>query len=435
MDTNKIASIIVAIFAITAAIYNIIDKQLSIAEKRQSQPQANKNFLQNSILPFFSTKYFLVPFITICSFASGYFIKQAFLPDNQKNGLKKIRIVVMMPTDAKAKPVYQDGLRQLDGFAEYINNNVEKSAYYEFIPLSHNNDPKLAKDIIIREIKQGTNYFISTMSKVDVELAKDWLSILKDCGIDTNAKNYPKLICTVASSPKIKPVKDCVYRFYIRSNDECKSLVDFAKLQGFTRAICIVVADQYGNGALDEYKSNFQAGDFKNIQLVKTIFLNNDLSYSEIRNEIKNETEKVNPTTRDAIFIAHYGSGIVNIFKALYELRINSVVFSSSTLSIPDWQEPIKNELHNMNWYTCFPAYNTPESAIYDASKNDVIKNFTTYTIAGLIFTLDKMRNDPKSSFHENWQGAFGDMDFRVGKEEEDYIIPLIVKGKDFFKK
>jgi hypothetical protein len=83
-----------------------------------------------------------------------------------------------------------------------------------------------------------------------------------------------------------------------------------------------------------------------------------------------------------------------------------------------------------MSWYTCIPAYKS-----FDESRSDVIKNFTTYTINGLVTTITKSKNYQGTTFDQNWKSSFVDLGFDVNwTPNGDAVIPLKVVDKYFFK-
>lgn len=340
--------------------------------------------------------------------------------------VNKTRVVIMLPTGDIVQSAYQDGMRQLYGFAEFINDKDGErySDDYEFIPVSHAMDSNIAKDIIIRETNKGTKYFISTMSKVNEPLSKNFDNIISQCKY---SGPKPILICTVSSSSKIKLSKNSVYRFYIRSREEAKVLANEASRLDFKSATYIVVDDPYGHDMVDEFRKNWPGTN----SFPEGIFIKYGDDIAEIEKKIKKMLLADNANHGKAILVAHYGKGLDNIISVLSNLHIKGAIFATSSLGISDWQEPVKNQLKAMNWYTCVPDYKRK-----DESKKDVVKNFMTFTLSRLVQALNTLKNDPTKNFDECWKQAEVSLDLEITWDSNgDSIIPLKVVDKSYFEK
>jgi len=215
-----------------------------------------------------------------------------------------------------------------------------------------------------------------------------------------------------------------IYRFYVRSQEEGKCLADLANSKKLTSATYIVVNDPYGKGAVEEFKKNW---DGKFSEGIKVDF---GTGVDEISEKIEKQFKNIPDSERQAIFIAHYGNGIDNIVKALSREKIKGVILATSTLSISDWQEPIKNILSTYDWYTCVPNYNS-----IDKNQDDVIKNFTTHTLKRLVQTINLTKGNPQTTFDENWKKAEVYINLEIAWDTNgDAIIPMKAVDKTYFK-
>jgi hypothetical protein len=386
--------------------------------------RAIRSNLKEGVNSFFLKKIFVVPFLAITTLNllfTAYLFGNKVSPI-EENIRAKTRIVIMLPLGDVIKPAYQDGMRQMYGYAEFLNDyNTRYTEDFEFVPVDHSMNYEVAKQIIEREVNNGTKYFICTMSKVNEELSKNFEEIVSKCKYTGDP---PILICTVTSYPKITLKSNSIYRFYIRSQEEGKCLADWMTRKKIISATYIVVNDPYGKGAVEEFKKSW------NGKFAEGIKVDFGADVDEISVQINRHLKRIPQADRQAIFIAHYGNGIDNIFKALGREKIKGEIFATSTLSIGAWQEPIRDILSTYNWNTCVPAYNS-----IDKNQDDVIKNFTTHTLKRLVQAINLKNGNLNSSFDENWKKAevFINLDI-TWDTNGDAIIPMKAVDKDYFK-
>lgn len=375
------------------------------------------------IRPIYFRRWFLLlySFITLCAFGNFVFLIGNIYGPGKECTQAKTRIVIMLPLGDVIKPAYQDGMRQMYGYAEFLNDyNTRYTEDFEFVPVDHSMNYNVAKQIVEREVNSGTKYFICTMSKVNQELSQHFEEILSGCKF---SGPKPVLICTVTSSPKIILKPNLIYRFYIRSQEEGKCLAELANSRKISSATYIVVNDPYGKGAVEEFEKSW------NGKFTEGIKVDFGIGVDEICEQIKKKLKNIPKTDRQAIFISHYGNGIDNIVKALNHENIKGVILSTSTLSIPDWQQPIQNILTNYEWYTCIPDYNSN-----DKNQDDVIKNFTTHTLKRLVQTINLIKGNSATTFDENWKKAEVYINLNITWDaNEDAIIPMKAVNKKYF--
>jgi hypothetical protein len=328
-----------------------------------------KNLNLGTHSPFLS-RWFVFPFVILfilnCSFTSYQFGHRSSDPPSNDHRIGKTRIVLLLPLNESLKSAYEDGIRQLIGFAEFLKENPECTRHFEFALYDHSMDIKNAERIIKQELAEGTQYFVCTMSSVTLPLSQTFKSLVDSNRSDTT--RLPKLICAVTSAPTVNITQGLIYRFYIRSQEEATQLANIGTEKRIATATFIAVDDDYGKGAVREFRSKW-----KGQPVYEGLYVGKTLSVDEIQSLVAKKIRTLSPAKRQAIFICHYGNGIDNIITALNRERIKATLLATSTISIYDWQKPIKGILDKTEWYTCIPTYTS-----YRTSQNDVIKNFTT---------------------------------------------------------
>ena len=168
-------------------------------------------------------KWLIIPIGTLFLLISCFSVYMSSKNNNittEYNSYKK-RIVLLFPLNEELKSSYQDGVRQLLGFTEYLQNNPEYSKNIEFRIYDHSMKEEVAERIIKEEMDEGTQYFFSTMSKVNVPLSKAFPKIVESYNFKGKK---PILVCGVTSAPSINLTENSVYRYYIRSQEEAKIL-------------------------------------------------------------------------------------------------------------------------------------------------------------------------------------------------------------------
>jgi hypothetical protein len=373
----------------------------------------NKQF-KSSSLPIWLRKWFITLFVTmnvlnavfIC-FLVGKILDQK---DNINYNHSKTRIVLLLPLNESLKSAYEDGIRQIIGFAEFLKSNPECTKKFEFALYDHSMTSDNAKRIIQKELSEGTEYFVCTMSNVTVPLSKAFPQLIKE-NIISRKGFYPKLICAVTSAP-VKLEEGSVYRYYIRSQEEASELANIGKLNDIKTVTFIAVEDDYGKGAVKEFKEKWTGSITEGVYVPKTATLD------EIEYLIKMKVLRIPKDQREGIFICHYGGGLDNIISALHNEGIKAKLLATSTLSIFDWQKPVESILDTTEWFTCIPDYKYTVT-----NQNDVIKNFTTFVLDRLILSINNI-NDT-NDFNYCWKNATYPDNLETRLEGIDIIVPM----------
>ncbi len=71
----------------------------------------------------------------------------------------------------------------------------------------------------------------------------------------------------------------------------------------------------------------------------------------------------------------------------------------SHTITVNEWKSPVENILNQYNWTTC--CAESDKGGIY--ASQDVIRDFTYFTLDRLIQVLNSMESTGKS-FHDLWR-------------------------------
>lgn len=378
-------------------------------------------------LPFMLRHQFLVPYIIILLlsfFGTSLFIYNQSSSNALKNHVcsVKTRIVLMLPCNNNLGAAWEDGVKQILGLTYFFRDNPDYTSKYEFRIIDHamSYDTKL-KEAIKEEIAKGTKIFISSMSQVSEPLSEDFPNLVKDVNY---SGEKPILICTITSSPHISTsIENRVLRFYIRSQEEGLLLAQEGRKLNFKNAGYIVVNDFYGEGAIREFQENWQAS--KGV-ILGGVQLSRLADEEKVLNELKKEVEVLRKS--DVIFVAHYGSGVDKIFRALDRLEINIPVLATHTLTIPDWQKPIKNILQKRQSYSCLPAFVAKFERYPEIVYQDAISGFMYLTLDKTIKCLEETKGD-FGSFTIKWQTIYPEiMSLRIA-EKGDIAI-----GLDFIK-
>ena len=263
---------------------------------------------------------------------------------------------------------------------------------YDIVFRNHEMDETRAVEIVSDELKNGTNYFISTMSHISERLSKDFESLIKQ-----NRKrdlDKPKLIVTVSSSSKIQVHPNSVYRFYIRSNEESSLLADYATKNGVNeRLVAIVVDDNYGRRAQEVFNESYG----------KPFDITIPLSISWTKDKIKSEISKkvASNGVENTFFIVHYGSGLDNIVSSISELRLSGNFLISHPITVDEWHKPVENILNSRDWVTCSPE--AADGGIYVSE--DIIRDFVYFSIHRLINTIEETSYS-STSFDTAWRNS-----------------------------
>ena len=351
--------------------------------------------------------------VFIAAFSFGY--------SSKKRTFDKHRIVVLMPCNDELGDAWDDGVAQVLGLSEYFRKNHTYTKEYEFRVIDHSmqyggeNDP-LANEII-EEIENGTKYFVCTMSQVSVPLSKDFRNLVNKAEFVGDA---PKLISTIASSPEVKVDNENTFRFYIRSSDESIFLAKRGIKEGYKKTAAIIVEGPYGVGAAKRFNDEWKSS---NGIVLNELKLNDKYEYDIVKQEIFNFKNTLQET--DVIFLAHYGSGVQKVIRALYELDLKKPIIATHTLTIPNWKKPIEKILDSLRVYTCTPKFNTIETDKYPRMVyNDVIGGFMYLTIDKLVHTINKKR-DGNQEFDEIWRESYPEV-LRFNLDTNgDFIIEL----------
>ncbi|MCH8902869.1 MAG: hypothetical protein IIA45_03020 [Bacteroidetes bacterium] len=315
-----------------------------------------------------------------------------YLGTKQEQPPSKTRIVLMIPCNNDLGEAWEDGVRQILGWTRLLKDNPDYTSRYDFRLIDHHMEyNESLRQTIINEIENGAKYFISTMSNVSVPLSEKFKGIVDESNYEGN--HEPILICTIASSPKVKTSKNSVYRFYVRSQEEGEVLAKAGMKLNLQTATFVAVDDTYGPGAVESFKT-----EWKKLggTIVDGVMIDLHLSQENVNKKIQSSSVFKNKI--DAVFIAHYGSGVGKIFKALEGLNDSTVILATSTLSIKEWQKPIFDILEKRKWITCVPDYKKNNEKY-----EDIISDFMYFTLERLIRTIEETNGQP-NMFDEKWK-------------------------------
>jgi hypothetical protein len=193
--TSLIQISIAAIVGVFACFHYYYSIRKAMIDIKKAEP------LDETALAKFWRRYksYVSLLVGIASFTFlGFFYGQH---NSQPEKACKKRIVVLLPLSETNKAAYQDGIRQAIGIVDFIKGKPQLSDKFEVSIRDHNMDANTAELIIKDEIRNGTKYFICTMSNVCAPLSKNFDKIVQEYNTTDES---PILISTVASSPEVQ---------------------------------------------------------------------------------------------------------------------------------------------------------------------------------------------------------------------------------------
>jgi hypothetical protein len=324
------------------------------------------------------------------------FLMPCFQKPQEKN--KRERIAILLPLAGSSKTAQQDGMVQLLGVMNCITEK-NYSDDFEFVFIDHKNEyDEELKGKINSELRKGTKYFFSTMSKVNVPLSHYFCdSIYLETYNDIRNNLMPILVCSATSTPDIQTCANKVYRYYVRSEDEGNGLCDYTKALHYSKVTSIFVDDAYGQGATNAFIKKWE----KDVSQIPLKF--DSLKY--IKTQIEENISKIK-VQNQAILICHYGMGMDNIIKSLEEYNVleeyKPILLITSTFSNEDWQRPIRHILnrHNIKCFSVKPDYiDCDEKDKY----NDDVKDFANFAFKKLLNSIIVVKKDKKGNFNTEW--------------------------------
>jgi hypothetical protein len=346
------------------------------------------------------------------------------------------RVAILLPLDpngiineSQRKAIIDDSIAQLLGIFKFIRNEGQKTYDdIEYIFINHQNHPPTAKEKVAEEIKKGTKYFFSTMSKVNVELSEFFTGEKDNDGNKIDDRNNPILVCTATSSCKLKTGKNKVYRYYPRSIEEGErlaiSLNELLLLQNINIAdrnvSSIIINSNHGIETVEAFKKKLNSDELRSSQIhyneSKEVKLCFDMDKNRVKEAIK-QHRVFYSNKNHTILISHYGQGITDIMDSLRELVLGEIktlngenVFVyknknelpfflfSSTLKSETWQKPIKEILAHIRYCIAVPQYDNGST-----KHKDVVKDFSEYAFTKLIKSIIMLKKGRKEDFHSAW--------------------------------
>jgi len=322
----------------------------------------------------------------------------SFIPVKTQNS--KSRIVVLLPISAEG--YYNDDLQLIasglgDGLRDFVKKiNSELSEQYEIVFIDNYNYNS-AIPHIKKELRLGTRYFVSTISKFSIRFSKEFE------GLANGANNQSAiLINTISGSTEIKTKINKVYNFYPTSEMEISALLDYTKTNTklvkpyiytfnsvFTKECRRILIKKWN----EVYSIENKITQNKNSIEFTDIYDNDDRLHPNFY------SAKVK--SADSIFIFAYGKAFFDIIENL-KLKIDlkdKTIFTLSTFRFKNWVEKEKTILDDLKIITVRPEMVEMEFK----TDVDVVKYFSEQTLDRLLNTLEKINSDPNTDFDTAW--------------------------------
>ncbi|MCP4584262.1 MAG: hypothetical protein GY839_21830 [candidate division Zixibacteria bacterium] len=324
------------------------------------------------------------------------------------------RIALLLPLSSEDENVREDAKHQFLGLMDFLH---KEDFDVDVVVRSHKLETSKISEIVKQEMRDGTLYFITTMSSVAEPLAKQWDILCQE----NSEKGECYLIASVASAPGISKHSKNVYRFYVRSEEEGRLLAGtaVAEWKDILSAITICVDDHYGDGAAEKFKDFWE-------DTRRTV--TKQVKLSSLKNTKENRLKKLtnlkfmSEEDRQCIFIANYGGGMAETIQGLKDIYPRPKLLTTSTFSIDSWRNKIPSEyLEEFDWITVQPRYKANKENYLD-----VVRDFTYFTLLRVAYVIMKQKENGHD-FNTQWLLAHAmpaDLRFEL-TEEGDAEIKL----------
>ncbi len=305
---------------------------------------------------------------------------------------ERTRIAILLPLNHSDDFVREDAELQLQGFGKSLSEIREELKNYDLKFLDHQSNPQTAKELITKELKRGTKYFICTMSSVCIEISKEFPELDKKFG-----EGKAVLVCTVAGADEIVTVKNSVYRFYINLKDEIYTLL--SNIEASKKKAGII----YFNSPYAKSCANLFQVEWNKRNGVDQITDAHKIELKvQKKSEIKSKLSSFKSilADRDVIFIVAYGDAYIEILEALETINKNALIVMTSTFSFKMWEAHIKDLLDKFNWLSCKPVLKNSEEFKNDM---DVVIYFSMHALEKIVQVIKASDNDI-NKFDDEWK-------------------------------
>lgn len=333
----------------------------------------------------------------------------------------RTRIAILLPLNHSDDFVREDAELQLQGFGKSLSEIREYIKNYDLKFLDHQSNPLTAKELIINELRQGTKYFICTMSSVCVDISKEFPELDKKYGAGNSV-----LVCTVAGADEIVTKKNSVYRFYINLKDEISILLKNIEIDK-KKAGIIYFNSPYAKSCANLFQSEWnKRNDIEHIADENKIELK-----VQKKNQIKARlsTFKTTLECRDVIFIVAFGDAYIEILETLETINKNALIVMTSTFSFKIWEANITTILNKFNWLSCKPVLKNSEEFKNDV---DVVTYFSMHALEKIVQVIKSSKNGI-NEFDNEWNNnkTPGKLCYSaISGRDGDYKIELTKKVK-----
>ncbi len=333
---------------------------------------------------------------------------------------RKTPIALILPIqDHKTFPSNY-GIRQIGGLMRLLECGDDVAENFDFTPIDHHGEYDYrVVDRIQALMLKGYKHFVVTESRVSAPLSRDWMQLYQEVQDKVPDPNtHPILVCTSASSPKVRTTKDSVYRFYIRSQEEARVLA--GHISGQRNALIVAIDDAsrpgtqgdrapgYGTGAAEQFQIHWGG------PIVDTIFLTPDLEPEEVNLRLSRafSDAKRNKTEIQTVFVASYAAPLVKTIRAIDSamtegaLDRSTEILITAPLGIQGSRDALQDTLSRMNWVSCAPKITDELLSESTRYHDDVEVAFVYFTLDRLTKAIQNMKDSPGRGFHHHWVKA-----------------------------
>lgn len=337
---------------------------------------------------------------------------------HRRDVLRKVFLLIPKVTTHTNQSRRDDVNLVLTACKDFINNNGLQGIF-EIIEDRDLDDHSVLNATVSEKTNAGYKYFVSFFSDISKALIKDWT-------YRKSMNENPILICTVTSSDEIKTIRNLVYRFYIRSEDEalCLSTRCFKDKNLLNIETITSLAEgqsEYGQSAVKTFKKEWE--NKRKQKFIDGQFIDSSNPMAEALTKL---VKTIKENNISAIFIALYGGNIKTFLKT-WETHCNSeqtlqnvkLIFTS-TFMVYEWIKDCFPEIEKRDIITCLPEKEGNLRYWTGADINtlqdiSIINDFVKESLSKVKMTIDRV--DDTEMFHLYW------LDSRNENDKFQYYI------------
>jgi hypothetical protein len=322
-------------------------------------------------------------------------------------------ITLMLPIENKLGKKLEDISQIKLALGNLLINRPNITKQYHINIVDHKNSYDTDfEQIVLEQLKKGSDYFVCVYSDVCAALATNLDSLSASAGIE----ELPVIVTTLSSAMDVPLAKNKSYRFFVRNREDSQALSKYAFDKSITSASFIATNDRFGKDAVREFKKSWEGFGGT---LHEGVYIDPLLSEEMASNKVLDNQAKY--TEVQAVFIALY-EPITNGLPLLSKDK--TLLFSAS------YQHQQLDKLKALGANMDNIIVSLPQYKLEDARLFNTAGNFMYSTLNKLI-DVDQHLTEGEQ-FHDAWirsdEPAYlefvqdGENDFSVSMEAKPFI-------------